>query len=630
MEDLTERRTTARDYLRIIFKRKGIIISFFLGVVLVVTIGSFIQEPVYRAQTTILIEYPEEEPILTMKRFINRSTEETSIIQTQVEIIKSRTIVGRVVKTLNLDKKQERQKEPTLIIEIREFLKKILVSLKKEQDIDPFQKEVLVLQKNIKVTPTRKTDLIKISLEGKDPQEIAETTNVFAQTYIKYHFETRGTQRHTTFDFINEQVKITKQILIEADEKLRQFKEKEGITILEEDTIEDLRRLSRLKALLSIDLAGFTDQHPQVAKSKKEVQGLTARLDRLPEKELELARLSRAVANAEEIYLMLQKKLEEARISTAMEVERIASIRNIRVVDPAVIPLRPVRPKKLLNIILGCIIGMVGSLGLAFFAEYYDHTLGSPEDVKRYLNLPVLGVIPLLKKKEKFEQEQKAIRSKKKSKKLSVLFSKRAEAYRALRISIRRVNQDEPIQSVLITSANQQEGGTTVAVNLAWSLAKLGNKKVVLIDAGLHHPSVHTKFGLEQKSGLVDVLEGKIDLVAALKGTKLENLKVLTNGSLVSHPAELLESRKMKDIIKQLKFRFDIILFDSSPLGPFIDPIILGSEVDAVILVVRSNRTRREVIQHSQAVLEKFKSRILGVVLNCRRHYIPERIYRWL
>lgn len=202
------------------------------------------------------------------------------------------------------------------------------------------------------------------------------------------------------------------------------------------------------------------------------------------------------------------------------------------------------------------------------------------------------------------------------------------EAYRALRTNILRATQDRSMKAILITSANHYEGKTTTAINLALAMSDVPGFRTLLVDSDLRYPTIHDRLGLMQSPGLTEILEGRVGLNSGIMDTEKENLKVITSGDLLSYPAELLESERLKELIKKLKSEFDLILVDSAPVIPYSDASVLSSQTDGILLVVASGRTRREDIQQVQATLQDNQAKVLGVVLNKQKHFVPDRIYK--
>jgi len=202
------------------------------------------------------------------------------------------------------------------------------------------------------------------------------------------------------------------------------------------------------------------------------------------------------------------------------------------------------------------------------------------------------------------------------------------EAYRALRTNILRTTQDKLMKAILITSANHFEGKTTTAINLALAMSDVPRYRTLLIDSDLRFPTIHDRLGLMKSPGLTEILERSVSLDSEIMDTEKENLKVITSGNLPSYPVELLESERLKVLIKKLKSEFDLILVDAPPLIPYSDASVLSSQVDGVLLIVASGKTRREDIQQVQATLQDNQAKVLGVVLNKQKHFVPDRIYK--
>ncbi|HZY45673.1 MAG TPA: CpsD/CapB family tyrosine-protein kinase [Anaerolineae bacterium] len=191
-----------------------------------------------------------------------------------------------------------------------------------------------------------------------------------------------------------------------------------------------------------------------------------------------------------------------------------------------------------------------------------------------------------------------------------------AEAFRTLRTNIYFSSLDRSIHTLVVTSAAPGEGKSMVLANLAVAMAQ-GDTKTILVDADLRRPTVHTTFGLNNDAGLTSLfINAKGPIEPALKDVGVNNLQVLTSGPLPPNPAEVLGSKRMLDVIADLKTRAEIVLFDAPPVIAVTDASVLGSRVDGVLLVINSGHTRREHARRAMAQLEKLNIRVVGVVLN--------------
>jgi len=322
----------------------------------------------------------------------------------------------------------------------------------------------------------------------------------------------------------------------------------------------------------------------------------------LSEKEIQYNVLKREVEINRALYESLLKRAKETNITEDLPVS------NVSIVDPARIPDVPFKPKKRLNILLAMVVGLTMGIGLAFFLEYLDDTIKTPEEVERYLKIPFLGYIGkvIIAKDNPYSPDLVALKEPK---------SHIAEMLRNVRTNILFSTSNFPRKALLVTSSTQGEGKTFLTINLGISLAQMG-KRVVVIDADLRKTRIHRTFGLKKHPGLTEVLTGNHGLESVIQDTKVENLKIIPCGTIPPNPAELLSSEAMKDLIDRLKEQFDFVLFDSPPVMSVTDPTILANLADGVIIVIKGGETPRPPIQRTLQQLSKLDTKLLGVVLN--------------
>ena len=329
----------------------------------------------------------------------------------------------------------------------------------------------------------------------------------------------------------------------------------------------------------------------------------------LPEKELTLAQLTRAKEVNDRIYMMLLEKREETRITEA------GKISNLRVIDPAVKPSQPIKPQKGLNLILGAISGLILGMALAFFIESLDTSLKTIEDVERSTGISVLGSIPTIRIRRGEARGDEATRLSSRLVTHHDAKSSIAEAYRSLRTNILFSSPDNPLKVILVTSAGPGEGKSTTVTNLAITMAQQGTK-TILVDTDLRRPVLHSLFGQNREPGLIDLLVGDVEMSDVIRETGVENLDLLACGVLPPNPAEMVGSEKMKALLDKLKAAYDVILMDSPPSIAVTDAAVLGSEVDAVCLVVQSGKTGYDTLQRAKSAMENVSANVLGAVLN--------------
>jgi polysaccharide biosynthesis transport protein len=397
----------------------------------------------------------------------------------------------------------------------------------------------------------------------------------------------------------------------------------------------ELASLDRQSAQL--EAKGYLAEHPEVVRLKRQVEGTrqkialeAARLVRAARNEFDVAgaqeggvaaALESAKAEALELsrrslkYEALKRDLEASkRLSDSLiarqkqtDVARDVKASNIHVIDPAMTPLSPVRPQPVRDLALALLLGLGCGLGAAFFRDYLDTSLGRPSDV-RQLGLPLLGVIP--------ESNQRRM--------LLMLGNGHAkepfsEGYRILRTALAPPRQDGQGQIVLVTSTLAGEGKSLTSVNLALTLASSG-ERVLLVDADLRRPVLHSLLKLRRTPGLTEVLAGQNQPAQAIVKVPGSRLSLLPSGSpLQRNPADLLATRGFRDFLDALRSRYDRVILDTPPAGAIADALIVAPEADGVLLVARSGKVDRNAFVHLLERLANARAHVLGVVLNRAR-----------
>lgn len=273
----------------------------------------------------------------------------------------------------------------------------------------------------------------------------------------------------------------------------------------------------------------------------------------------------------------------------------------VEIFDPATPPhpSRPDFPNLPLNIILGVIVGLIVGVGLAFFIEYLDTSIKTIDDVERALQAPVLGVIPQNVGTLLFEGPE----------------SPHAEAYRVLRTNILFSRKDPTWNTVTVVSAGVGEGKSTTLINLATIFAQNG-ERVLLVDSDLRRPSLHKLVKVSNSVGLTNYLLRQNTLEEVIQTTPLATLDFLPSGKLPSSSMGILSSEQMKNLIKELKQRYDYVFFDSPPIMGVSDASILASEVDMAVQVIQYRRYPQPMTIRAKQMIQKVGGNLMGIVLN--------------
>ena len=277
----------------------------------------------------------------------------------------------------------------------------------------------------------------------------------------------------------------------------------------------------------------------------------------------------------------------------------------LTVIEPAQ-PAYVIGPKVKINVLLAAAVGFVLAVGATLLLEYIDDTLKSPDELSKALGSTTLGAVSRIEGKN---YKDKLIT-------VDDLFSPLAESYRMMRSNLQFMSLDQPAKSILITSANPNEGKSTTAANLAIIMAQ-ADLKTIVVDADLRRPTMHKIFGVPNLGGLTELLRSPdLDIDSQLKQSGIENLSILTSGPLPPNPAEMMASKRMAQLSKSLEEMADIVIFDSPPVLPVTDAVALSNRVAGVIVVTLSGRTRRDATRQALQNLQRVNANILGGVLN--------------
>lgn len=365
-------------------------------------------------------------------------------------------------------------------------------------------------------------------------------------------------------------------------------------------TPTDLRQLSIDVLKLDLEVQSAKAKASQL---KDVVKSYEARFNKLPVQSIEYARLERDRLSNEKLYLLIEEKYQEAVISE----KSIPS--NVQVIDAGIIPVRASKPNRTLIIVIGLILGIGLSTGYIFIKKYFDVTIRTPEDVQKY-GANVLSWIPDAREfEENFDGEHEIIVASKPD-------SIPTEAFLSAKMKLQYAKlSDKPIKTILITSPTPKDGKTFVCGNLAATYA-LTNQKVLVIDLDLRRPRLHKLFKIEKGVGITDYLFHNSSLNEIKKNTIINNLDIITAGTITPNPAEIVSSKELQDTIGKLKNEYDVILIDSPPTIAVSDAGVISSYVDATILIASVNQTRLDLLHEAINTLKTVSNSFVGVILN--------------
>jgi capsular exopolysaccharide synthesis family protein len=297
--------------------------------------------------------------------------------------------------------------------------------------------------------------------------------------------------------------------------------------------------------------------------------------------------------------MLEQHKLLYAKITMSQLELEIPKTQMVQVANHAEPGKTPVKPNKTLNITLGLVFGIIMGVGLAFFIEYLDTSVKTIDDVERTFQAPVLGVIP---QNIGYLLEDGAE-------------SKHAEAYRVLRTNLLFSRKDEKLNTIVVVSAGAGEGKSTTTINLATVFAQAGNR-VLIVDSDLRRPTLHKLFKVTNNLGLTNYLLKQNTVPEVVQTTQVPNLDFMASGKLPNSSMAILGSVQMKEMIAELKQRYDFIFFDSPPILGVSDASILANEVDLVMQVIQYRRYPQPMTIRAKQMIEKVGGNFVGMVLN--------------
>lgn len=457
------------------------------------------------------------------------------------------------------------------------------------------------LADRVRVAAVRDTLLIVVSVEDEDPARAAMVANTIADVFVQQNRDLQA-ERYTA---LNEG--LQRELAGEQAEIDRLQTELALLTrnVLRDELIVVRSAVDRAQAslasqdvqrqVLQFQLAEIRDEIERLQTGRDPVVALGTNEQIALQSELQ-TRLDQHRSN----YESLLRSLEEVRLAESQTSDFLS------IVEPAAPSSEPVRPRVLLNVLMVAILAGLATLGVAFLVELFDNSVRSRDDVEQLAGLPPVAAVGRI---GGVGLPSKLVAAR-------ATGSAAAEAYNMLRTNLEFAQVDRPISTLLVTSPGQNEGKSTTAANLAIAIART-DRRVVLVDLDLRQPSLHQFFKVNNQRGVTTALLHPDQAVSEyLLPTGVENLSLIPSGPLPSNPAELLGSRRIAELIEELKGEADMVIFDSSPALAVADATLIAHRCDATLLVARAGATRVEALRRVRDQLAGAGVRLLGVVLN--------------
>lgn len=349
----------------------------------------------------------------------------------------------------------------------------------------------------------------------------------------------------------------------------------------------------------------------EIQQKQSELTRLNAVLNQLPSEGIELSNLERDNQLAANAYSTALADLRRMQLTSATKTE------FIEILDPAIEPELPINSNKKAKAAAGGIFGVVLGLMIVIVWEMMDRTIKSVDDIKGHLRLNVLGAIPQVgfENVNDFQDHEKARMMDQQLVTHDFAPTPIGEAYRSLRTSIIYNKKTGRLQTLVLTSTAPGDGKSFTAANLGIALAQQ-KSKTLLVDTDLRRGVQHNTFGVPKEPGFSNYLCGQVIGADIINETHIPNLAMISCGSLVPNPSELLGSLQMRRFLDEMRRKFDVIIFDTPPLNAATDAVVIGTQVDGVAIVVRAGKTHREVAKQKLELFQNLEAKIIGVILN--------------
>ncbi len=648
------------DYWKIIWQGRWTVISVFFLVVTLVGVWTLLQTPIYKAVSALEIQTHSSQispgqDISGLGASGYGFFAEEKYVATQVEIIRSRDVAGRAFRSLALDVDPRFQ---DLDDPVNAFRSRIRVMPRRETGLievsmeggDRFEITKWVnavvdaySARNIQKARNKVETSVQLIKQQLDPLAAslrkAESTllndrgeqQIYNPENQQEAIRKRMSELNTDLAQISAEVNRSKDLLEKLDEIRVSDGDPMAVPELAQDQVLQEFNRQRVQLMRELEAKKLTLRpgHRDYKAKEAELETVNAKIEdqvfvlynkiqtdyelkesqrkylvtevqkmEAADYELERARSSFALARTDvdtqkQVFDLISRTLQDVSLSAGL----LAN--NVSVLDQATPPLYPIKPKKKMNLLLGALLGLLAGIAVVFFMDYLDHTVRSPEDVEKLVNLNTLSVIP------RFEEGDRAGRAIK-------------EAYQTLRTGMIFSSSNRERKILLITSTVPQEGKSSTVARLGQTLAAAGDK-VLVIDCDLRRPTQHHHLGTEREPGLTSYLAAPRDVTdwrPFLNQTSHQNLDLITAGPIPPNPPELLGGVRFRDMLAQVREEYDWVLIDSPPSMSLSDTSLLAALADMALLVIQHNETDKDVIQKNVQNLRRVGANLIGVILN--------------
>ncbi|MCF4521900.1 polysaccharide biosynthesis tyrosine autokinase [Acinetobacter baumannii] len=466
------------------------------------------------------------------------------------------------------------------------------------------------------------TGVLGLNYQGQDKEHITKVLNAILATYSAQNIERRSAESAQTLKFLDEQLPDLKKQLDDAERQFNKFRQqyntvdvtKESELYLTQSITLETKK-AELEQKQAEMAAKYTAEHPamreingQLAAINKQIGELNSTLKQLPDVQRQYLQLYREVEVKTQLYTALLNSYQQLRIAKAGE------IGNVRIVDTAVEPVEPIKPKKLLVLILSVFVGgFIGAL-IALLRNMLRTGIKDSGQIENEMDLPVYATVP------RSPIQESRIKILKKKKSIPILAVKNSddiaiESLRSIRTAIHFALANAKNNIIMIVGPSPEVGKSFISTNLATIFAQ-GNKRVLLIDADMRRGYMHKYFDVDVKPGLSELLSGQADLQKVLHKTQVANLDVITCGKSPTNPSEILSSNQFKELLEQLQSQYDHIIIDTPPVLAVTDGIIISQYTGVNLIVARYAKSQMKELELTVNRFEQAGVKVNGFILN--------------
>ncbi|MEE9425434.1 MAG: polysaccharide biosynthesis tyrosine autokinase [Methylococcales bacterium] len=484
------------------------------------------------------------------------------------------------------------------------------------------------LQKKLSVSEKGKgTGILSFTMESASPVMAMEVLNKIANIYVQLNVEQKSAEAQNKLEFLDKQLPLIKDQLEAATAALNEYRLNKGSIDLNLETqsilggvVENRTQITLLQQNREELRRSFTPSHPSVVTIDKQINRLRTQLNaqnkkiaELPETQQVILRLSRDVKVNTELYTTLLNNLQTLKVAKA------GTVGNVRIIDYAVLPTKPVKPQKALIIALASVLGVMLGTALVFIRKMMSHGIEDPDIIEKHLNIPVYATVPHSDFQQKLNNQQKKNKSTANSPVILALEDiedMAIESLRSLRTTLHFAFLEAKNNIIMITGPSPNVGKTFISINLAIVLANSG-KKVLLIDADLRKGVLNKSLGVTRENGLSDLISEEITIPAeGIQTIEAGDIDFIPTGAIPPNPSELLLHERFGKLLEVLDRHYDHIIIDSPPVLAVTDACIIGRMVSATLMVVKAGEHPLRELQQCVKRLKQNDVDIKGIVFN--------------